>query len=67
MAARAYAASASSHPGVSLQTLADAKNRYQNISAKVKTAARARVVVNIRVGTPAKEKEAAQPMEAKPK
>jgi hypothetical protein len=40
------------------------KNRYQNIPAKVKTTARARVVANIRVGVPAKEKEAAQPMEA---
>jgi hypothetical protein len=40
------------------------KNRYQNIPAKVKTAARARAVANIRVGTSAKEKEAAQPMEA---
>jgi hypothetical protein len=35
------------------------KNRYQNIPAKVKTTARARVVAKIRVGTPAKEKEAA--------
>jgi len=40
------------------------KNRYQNIPANVKTTARARVVANIRVGTAAKEKEAAQPMEA---
>ena len=37
MAARAYAASTSSHPGVSLQTMADVKNRYQNTRAKVKT------------------------------
>jgi hypothetical protein len=59
MAARAYAASASSHAGVSLQTLADPENRYQKSSAKG-----ARVVANIWVGTPAKEKEAAQPMEA---
>jgi hypothetical protein len=40
------------------------RNRDQNIPAKVKTAARARAVANIRVGTLAEEKEAAQPMEA---
>jgi hypothetical protein len=40
------------------------KNRYQNIPARVKTAARARAVTNMRVGNSAKEKEAAQPMEA---
>ena len=47
MAARAYAANASSHAGVALQTVADAqKKRYQNIPAKVKAAARARAVAS---------------------
>ncbi len=63
-AVRANATTTSSHPGVSLQTMADEKSRYQNTCARDRMTARARAGARTGEKTTARAKEAAQPTEA---
>ena len=64
LAVRAYAASTSNHPGVSLQTMADAQKPLPKHACKGQNDCKGQGGGRILVKTRAKEREAAQPTEA---